>query len=59
MKNFNDLKTYAAQSQSVSFNSMLASERFTSNFTQGFTLSANFTMLVASAAPTSEKFPSS
>jgi type II secretory pathway pseudopilin PulG len=49
LKNFNDLKTYAAQSQPVNFSSMLSSERFSSNFTQGFSISAQFTTLVASS----------
>lgn len=48
LRNFNDLKTYAAQAQPVNFNSMLASERFSSNFTQGFSLTTQFTTLVAS-----------
>ena len=51
LRNFNDLKTYAAQSQPVSFSSTLASERFTSSFTTGFALSGTFTTLVASAPP--------
>ena len=51
LRNYNDLKTYAAQSQPVDFSSTLASERFTSSFTQGFSLSGNFTTLVASAPP--------
>lgn len=45
LRNFADLKVYAAQTQPVDFSSMLASERFTSNFTQGFTLTGNFTTL--------------
>jgi prepilin-type N-terminal cleavage/methylation domain-containing protein len=49
LRNYNDLKTYAAQSQPVNFTSMLSSERFTSNFTQGFTLSAQFSTLAASS----------
>ena len=49
LRNFNDLKTYAAQSQPVNFTSMLSSERFSSNFTQGFALAAQFTTLTASS----------
>lgn len=45
LRNFAELKVYAAQTQPVSFSSMLASERFTSNFTQGFSLTGNFTTL--------------
>ena len=45
LRNFAELKVYAAQAQPVSFSAMLASERFTSNFTQGFTLTGNFTTL--------------
>ena len=51
LRNFNDLKAYAAQTQPVSFASALASERFTSNFTTGFTMSGTFTTLVTSAPP--------
>lgn len=51
LRNYNDLKVYAAQSQPVSFTSTLASERFSSSFTQGFALSGQFTTLVASAPP--------
>ncbi len=51
LRNYNDLKSYAAQSQPVSFSSTLASERFSSSFTTGFALSGNFTTLVASAPP--------
>jgi Tfp pilus assembly protein PilV len=45
LRNFSELKAYAAQTQPVSFTSMLASERFSSNFTQGFSLSGQFTTL--------------
>ena len=55
LRNYSVLKAYAAQSQPVDFSSTLASERFTSNFTQGFTLSGNFTTLVASATGTPGK----
>lgn len=50
LRNFNDIKTYAAQAQPVNFTSMLASERFSSNFTQGFALTAAFTTMVASTS---------
>src|SRR3954466_14416919 len=50
LRNFNELKTYAAQTQPVSFASTLASERFTSAFTTGFSLTGNFTTLVASSS---------
>ena len=43
LRNFAELKAYAAQAQPVSFTAALASERFTSNFTQGFTLNGSFT----------------
>ncbi len=55
LRNFSILKTYAAQTQPVDFSSTLATERFTSNFTQGFSLSATFTTLVASTAGTPGK----
>ncbi len=50
LRNFNDLKNYAAQTQPVSFASTLASERFASAFTTGFTLNGTFTTLVASSS---------
>src|SRR3954468_15813534 len=50
LRNFNELKTYAAQTQPVNFASTLASERFTSSFTTGFSLTGNFTTLVASSS---------
>ena len=49
LRNFNDLKVYSTQAQPVSFASTLASERFNSTFTTGFSLNGNFTTLVASA----------
>ena len=49
LRNYNDLKTYAAQSQPVNLASTLASERFASAFTTNFTLCADFTTIVASA----------
>lgn len=48
LRNYSELKAYAAQSQPVDFASTLASERFTSVFTTGFALSGNFTTVVAS-----------
>ncbi len=50
LRNFNELKVYAAQSQPVNFTSTLATERFASNFTTGMALSAQFTTLVASTS---------
>lgn len=50
LKNFSALKAYAAQAQPVNFASTLASERFASSFTAGFTLHGRFTTLVASGA---------
>lgn len=50
LRNYSDLKAYAAQSQPVSFDSTLASERFASAFTAGFSLSGNFTTQVASSS---------
>ena len=47
LRNFADLKAYAAQTQPVNFASTLASERFASEFTSGFTLTGQFTTLVA------------
>ncbi|MEX2044386.1 MAG: hypothetical protein WD941_03470 [Opitutus sp.] len=49
LRNFSELKTHAAQTQPVSFASMLASERFASNFTTGFSMNGQFTTLVASS----------
>lgn len=50
LRNYTELKAYAAQSQPVSFNSALTSERFASNFTTGFALSGQFTTLAASTS---------
>ena len=55
LRNYSALKTYAAQSQPVNFASTLASERFASNFTTGFSLVGNFTTLIASTATTPGK----
>ena len=49
LKNYSQLKAYAAQGQPVDLTSLLASERFSSSFTTGFTLSGSFTPLVASS----------
>ncbi|MBM3852215.1 MAG: hypothetical protein FJ399_03575 [Verrucomicrobia bacterium] len=49
LRNYGELKAYAAQAQPVNFTALLSSERFTSSFTTGFTLSATFTTLVVSA----------
>lgn len=48
LRNYTELKAYAAQSQPVSFAATLNSERFASNFTTGFTMSGEFTTLQAS-----------
>lgn len=50
LRNYNDLKSYAAQTQPVNLSSTLSSERFTSNFTGGFALSGQFTTLVPSTS---------
>jgi Tfp pilus assembly protein PilV len=50
LRNYSSLKAYAAQTQPVDLTSTITSERFASNFTQGFALSGNFTTLVASSA---------
>lgn len=49
LRNYGELKAYAAQAQPIDFTPMLSSERFSSSFTTGFTLSGNFTTLVASS----------
>jgi type II secretory pathway pseudopilin PulG len=51
LKSFANLQTYATQSQPVSFSSTLSTEGFSSNFTQGFAITGNFTTLIASATP--------
>jgi Tfp pilus assembly protein PilV len=51
LRNFSDIQTYAGQTQPVDFTATLASERFSSNFTTGFSLSGNFTTVVASNPP--------
>jgi Tfp pilus assembly protein PilV len=55
LRNYSVLKAYAAQSQPVDFTSNLTSERFASAFTQGFSLSATFTTIVASSTGTPGK----
>lgn len=55
LRNFAELKAYAAQAQPVSFASTLSSERFTSNFTTGFTLNGNFTTLTRPAGATYDR----
>ena len=49
LKNYSQLKVYATQTQPVDLTPLLASERFSSRFTSGFTLSGSFTTLVASS----------
>jgi Tfp pilus assembly protein PilV len=48
IKNFTVLQGYAAQAQPVDFSAALTSERFASNFTQGFTVSGAFSTLAVS-----------
>lgn len=48
LKNYDDIKAYAAQGQPVNLTAMLASERFASTFTEGFAVSAEFSTLIAS-----------
>ena len=50
LRNFNDLKTSAAQTQPVDLTGTLSSERFASNFTSYFSVRAQYTTLVASSA---------
>jgi Tfp pilus assembly protein PilV len=50
LRNFSEIKAYAAQSQPVDFASTLATERFSSSFTTGITLSGSFTTLVPSTS---------
>lgn len=50
LRNYSELKAYAAQAQPVNFASLLSSERFSSSFTQGFAISAQFSTVVASTA---------
>lgn len=49
LRNFNYLQTATAQTQPVDLTGTLASERFASNFTSGFTVSAQYTTMAASA----------
>ena len=49
LNNYSQLKAYAAQSQPVNLTAMLSSERFSSSFTTGFSISGSFTTLVASS----------
>src|SRR4051794_2052485 len=46
LRNFSEVKAYAAQTQPVNFASTLASERFASSFTTGFALNGAFNTLV-------------
>lgn len=50
LRNFENLKTAAAQTQPVDLSSTLVSERFASNFTSNFSVTARYTTLVASSA---------
>ena len=51
LRNYSEIKAYAAQSQPVDLTSTLATERFSSSFIQGFALSGQFTTVVVSAPP--------
>lgn len=55
LRNFAELKAYAAQTQPVNFTSTLGGERFSSNFTQGFTLSGTFTTFTRPAGTTYDR----
>ena len=50
LRNFSDLKSYAAQTQPVNYSSMITTEGFASNFTSAFTLTGTFTTLATSSA---------
>lgn len=50
LRNYSQLRAYADQTQPVNLTAVLATERFASVFTTGFSLSATFTTLVASGA---------
>ena len=50
LRNFENLKTSAAQSQPVDLASALVSERFASSFTSNFSVTARYTTLVASSS---------
>lgn len=50
LRNYNDLKTAAALTQPVDLSSALASERFSSNFTTLFTVTAEYSTIVASSS---------
>ena len=50
LKNYSAITAYAAQSQPVNFTSTLATEGFASNFTAGFTVSGDFSTVVASSS---------
>lgn len=52
LKNFSQIQAYAAQSQPVAFTANVSSEGFSSNFTQNFTITGQFTTIVASSPPT-------
>ena len=51
LKHSGDLLAYADEIQPVDFASMLASERFSSDFTRGFRLTGQFTTVVESIPP--------
>ena len=51
LKNFSQIQTYAGQSQPVTFTANVSSEGFSSNFTQGFTVSGQLTRTVTAPTP--------
>lgn len=48
LRNYSELRNNAAQTQPVDMTSVLTTERFASNFTSGFAISARYTTLVTS-----------
>jgi Tfp pilus assembly protein PilV len=55
LRNFSEISAYAAQTQPVSFATMLESERFSSTFTAGFTVSGQFTTLARPSGATYDR----
>ena len=50
LRNYAQLKAYAAQTQPVAYNAQISTEGFTSNFTTGFAIAGTFTTLVTSTS---------
>lgn len=48
LSNYSAINTYAAQTQPVNFDSIISADNFSSSYTSGVHISANFTTLVAS-----------